>query len=424
MYNHDAEMTMLAGVLRNPDAYWAINTVGLIQDDFIGVEHRRIMRALNEIVEDKKQPDIHLVVEELLASAESSTIEYANRLLGYPASIPQAADSARTVKGLSTGRQLAMAGARIVEIATEARADTDDAMARAESELRRIRDTLPVAERSPDPGEILRRMKSSTRLQSIPIRFIPTLNDISGGLIPGHLWVVGGFSSTGKSAVACNIVSDCIHDRKWVGLVSTEMTQEAYTERLLAIISGVKYHAIRDRVLIGQDATLVADAEKKLSTSSLRIFDTLWKIGDIRMQAQRMKETTGLDVLLVDFLQNVRGSTGDFSFSDLTEITLDLQQMAKDLRITVVAFSQVSNEMAKWDSQGGDSNFYTFKGSGAIRDASDFAIMLKRDRVRQSPILDFHVMKNRWGELRVISTHIDLPTGRIEEITPDMEDDE
>lgn len=423
LFNHEAETFTLAGMLRHPDAYWTINAVGLTHEDFMSSNNRLVMRAVAAVVGEKKQPDLPLVLEEL-TDAPDATYEYAQRLMATPCSVPQAAEYARTVKGLATARRLASTGARIIEIAQEKRADSEEAVALAESALRKVRDELPVPDRSPDPADILRRVRTQGPVSGIPIRFAPSLQEMSGGFIPGHLWVIGGFSSTGKSAVACNIINDCITERRWVGLISTEMTQENYMQRLLALMSGVPFRDVRDRVFIEGQVDGIREAERKLIAAPVRIFDSVYRINDIRLQATKMKETTGLDVLLVDFMQNVRASKGDFSFADMTEITLDLQQMAKDLRITVLAFSQVSNEMAKWDSQGGDDNFYGFKGSGAIKDAADFAIMLKRDRVRQSPILDFHVMKNRHGELRVVSTHIDLPTGRIDEITAVEEEEE
>ena len=413
MSNHEAETLAVAGMLRHPDAYWAINAVGLTAGDFLSTQNRKVMRAVEAVVADKNQPDLVLVVEELMGGADDPS--YAERLMGTPCSVPQATEAARMVKGLSTSRKLISVGAYIIEVAQEKRADSEEAVSLAESELRKVRDELPAPDRSPDPADILRRVRTGGQEPGIPIRFVPALYEMSGGFLPGHLWVIGGFSSTGKSAVACNIIADCIAERRWVGLISTEMTQENYMQRLLSLQSGVPFRDVRDRAFFGDQIEAIGRAERELRPAPVRIFDDVYRISDIRLQATKMRETTGLDVLLVDFMQNVRASKGDFSFSDMTEITLDLQQLAKDLRITVIAFSQVSNEMAKWDSQGGDDNYYGFKGSGAIKDAADFAIMLKRDRVKQSPLLDFHVMKNRHGELRVVTTHIDLPTGRITE---------
>jgi replicative DNA helicase len=161
------------------------------------------------------------------------------------------------------------------------------------------------------------------------------------------------------------------------------------------------------------DTEALKKAEQRLSRANLRIHDTMYTTSAIRSAATRQKETDGLDILFVDFLQNVRGDLGDFSYGDATGTILDLQQLAKDLRICVVTFSQISNEMAKYTE---DNEFYAFKGSGAIKDAADIAVMLKRERQTKSPNLDFHLMKNRDGDLGVIQTAIDLPTGRITEM--------
>lgn len=423
LMNHEAEVGFLAGVLRHPEAYLAINAVGVTSDDLIGRENRIVMEAVERVVAENKVPDQAMTFEEL-RNASAVTETYISKLLVMAPSIPQAAEHATVVKGLSTARKLVVAGQNIIEAARDARSDYETAMGAAESELRKVRDTMPVPDRSPDPADIIRRLRSTGPERGIPIRFLPTLQDLSGGLIPGHLWVVGGFSSVGKSSVAANIMADCMYERRWVGLISTEMTQENYGQRLIALLSGVPFRDVRDRAFLGlEQIESVRMAEQQLGRSSLRIFDNVYRLSDIRLKAKIMKETTGLDVLIVDFLQNVRGSTGDFSFSDLTEITLDLQQLAKDLKCTVIGMSQLSNEMAKYQVENNDENYYAFKGSGAIKDASDFALMLRRDRVKQSTALTITVLKNRHGELKTIPALIDLPTGRIKEVEPEFIDD-
>ena len=426
LLNNEAESLFLAGVLRHPDAYWSLNEVGLTRDDFLGTENRKVMAAISSVVAEKKAPELPFVLEELRGDDNTLTIEYIQRLMSMPCTVAQAIEYSRTVKGLATSRHLTSAGAAIIELAREHRADSETAIAEAESLLRKVRDTMPMPERSPDPADILRRIRQGGPKEFIPVRFSPTIQSLTGGMQPGHLWVIGGFSSTGKSAVAVNILVDVLASGKSAMVVSPEMTQEQYVIRLLSALSMVPQRHIRDRLPMDLEKTAaIAAAEKGLARSSLKVYDYIYRIQDVRSQAQRMQETTGLDVLVIDFIQLLRASTGDFSFGDMTEIILELQQMAKDLRCTVVAFSQVSNEMAKWDSQGGDENFYAFKGSGAIKDAADFAFMLKRDRVRQSPTLDFHLLKNRHGELAVIPHHMDLPTGRItemEEVYDDPED--
>lgn len=202
---------------------------------------------------------------------------------------------------------------------------------------------------------------------------------------------------------------------KWTGIVSTEMTAAQYMIRLVSLFSGVPQLRVRDRVMLSpQDVAQIKAAEEFLSKAPLRVYDSVYRLDAIRSTAMRQKQMLGLDVLLVDFIQNVRGSAGDFAYADFTEVTLDLQQLAKDLECTVIAFSQVSNAQAQMDAQG-EREVYSFKGSGAIKDAADVAIMLRRDRINRSPILEVDVVKHRHGEMGKFNAHMHLETGRIEE---------
>jgi len=380
------------------------------------------MAAIESVRNDNRDPEVALVLEEL-NNASPVSENYTTRLLSFATSTPAAFEAGKIIKGLATARRLVAAGQAIIEVAREQRADSETAMSLAESELRQVRDTLPVPDRSPDPADILRRVRQKTSQYGTSIRFLPSLHNITGGMIPGHLWVVGGASSTGKSAFACNIIRDAIENRRWVGLISTEMTQENYLERMIALMANVPFQEVRNKVIVGHDkAEAIREAESFLSRSPLRVFDTIYRLQDIRLQATVLKETVGLDVLLVDFIQNVRGTTGDYSFSDLTEIALALQEIAKELKCTVVAFSQISNEMLKYQQESNDDNYYAFKGSGAIKDAADLAIMLRRDRIKQSSALTVQVLKNRHGSLLTVPAYLDLPTGNITEAEPEFID--
>lgn len=319
-----------------------------------------------------------------------------------------------------------------MEVAAEYRDDASAAIAEADSLLRRVRDVMPEDEKSADPEDIIRRMRSASPTQTIPIRFSPSLHRLSGGLEPGLIWIIGGFSSTGKSALGVNLIRDVLDVGRWVAVVSTEMPAERYMVRLLSLYSGIPQKIIRDRVTIGfEQADKLRKAEMFVAKAPLRIFDTVYRISDIRSRALQMSETTGLDVLFVDFLQNLRGRHGD-QFKDLTEAVIELQQTAKELGITVIAMSQLSDSFSRQsegigkDNSGmkGEFQWYSFKGSGAIRDAADFGIILMRDRKKRPNALSCIVVKNRDGDAETIEMVMDLPTGAISEYNDNDEDDE
>ncbi len=415
LYAPEAEMLVLVAMLNHPEDYWSINDVGLTPKDFLGPETSKVMKAIVAVVEDKRTPDLPLVLEEVRVSG-GATDDYIIRLASESCSIPKAHEYARTVKSLSVNRNLANVGAKIVDIAQSKRTDYEAALVEADSLLANVKRILPPEARSPEAAAILDRIWNAGDTVSTPIRFSPTVQRISGGLSAGHFWVIGGFSSVGKSAVACNIAFDALAARsKSVAIFSTEMTSEDYMVRMLSLASGVPQRTIKDRVILPfNDVDKLKRVSAKLAAMPFRIDDTSNDLKNIVSKAKRLKETVGLDVMLVDFIQNVN-VTGD-EFSDARATALQLQQLAKDLECNIVAFSQVSNEMAKRDADGGDKNYYSFKGHGAIRDAADLAIMLRRDRLAQSPLLNMTVVKNRHGELADIYCQMELTTGAMQEV--------
>jgi replicative DNA helicase len=413
--NPDAEALVIAALLKYPEEYWSINDVGLLPSDFIGVENQRTLKAIQAVANGKKQPDLPLVLEEIRLLGYDSTPDYAVKLTEQPISVNQSREFVRTVKGLSVARSLANAGTKIIEIARSNRSDYDTAIGEAESALHKVKRILPPEERGTSAADIITRLDTRVDTPAVPIRFSPSLHLWTGGLVPGNFWVIGGFSSVGKSAFCVNMALDVARRRGSIpSIMSLEMTSEQYMLRMLSVLSGVSQRALRQGVTLPMDNLEKLNTAKiNLAKSGLHIDDTVRTIEHIRSRATRQKETVGLDVLFVDFIQNVYVK-GD-EFADARAVALELQNIAKDLSCTVVGFSQVSNEMAKRDADGADRNYYSFKGHGAIRDAADVAIMLRRDRVAQSTALNVQVVKNRHDQLGEFYCNMDLETGAIVE---------
>lgn len=423
LHNNEAEQQIIAATLRNPEQYFEINETGLIPTDFANRDHTKIWQAVFGAIEKKADPAIPLVIELLREKGHESVVDYVTELTTVPCSVTEAAKYAKVVKGLSVARELGMAGARIIDIAQEKRSDYFSAIVEAENTVRAVAEGLPAQERSPSASDILDRLEIVSHEEKIPIHFSPTLNSMTGGLAPGHFWVIGGFSSTGKSAFAANLVLDVLKkpDQK-VAIISAEMTQEQYIIRLLAIKSGVSQQEISSRVTIGiTGREKVLHAREYLAEQDLFIYDNLYRLPQIRTEMQRLKNQKGLDVMVLDYIQNV-SVTGD-EVKDAREVALECQRLAKDLQCTVVAFSQVSNAQARFDIEGGDEDFYSFKGHGAIRDAADVAVMLKRNRTAQSSMLKVDIKKNRHGPISRFYCDFNLQTGRMIESEYVDEDD-
>jgi replicative DNA helicase len=414
VYNNEAEQFLLASILRNPESYWEINHNGLTSRDFANRQHVVIFSAIESAARDKVDPTVPYVIENLRKANKPGAVEYVAELQSVPCSVKQAVDYSTMVKGLAIARRLQNAGAKIIDIASEERSDYHSALAEASNLIRTVEDTLPPDERSPGAGDILRRMDVGIIENKIPITFSDTLQSMTGGFAHGHFWVIGGFSSTGKSAFAANIALDAISAGKKTAIVSAEMTQEQYMVRMLAIESGISQMDIQNRVTIGiPEHEAMVSAKQKLADAPLYIYDNLYRMPQIRTELQRQKNQQGLDVLILDYIQNV-SVTGD-EVADAREVALECQRIAKDLDCAVIAFSQLSNAQAKYELDGGDDNYYSLKGHGAIRDAADVILTLHRDRVAKSSALRVKFRKNRHGPMSDFTCHFNLENGRIEE---------
>lgn len=419
VYNNEAEQLLLAAILRNPESYFDINAADLTSHDFVNRDHRYIFSGVLDAVDKRTDPTVPYIVEYLKSNDKSSTVDYVVSLNSVPCSIEQGVSYAKVVKSLSVSRKLGSVGAKIIDLSAEKRTDYDTAISEAEKMLRDLTTHLPRNERSPRAEDILKVIENAQEYASIPIEFSDTLQSMTGGMRPGHFWVVGGFSSTGKSAFASNVVVDALTGGNTVAIISAEMTQEQYVMRMLSILSGVPLRDIQSRVTIGLDShSMLVQAKQTLSRSKLYVYDNLYRMPKIRTEMTRLDSQQGLDLLVLDYIQNV-SVTGD-EVSDAREVALECQRIAKDLSCTVLAFSQLSNAQAQYEISGGDDNYYSLKGHGSIRDAADVVLTLHRDRAHQSSLLKVKFRKNRHGPISDFVCRFNLDTGLIEEIPFDM----
>jgi replicative DNA helicase len=415
-HNIDAETAVLGSILIDRDAI--VEIAGMLKpDDFYRPAHGRIYQAMLYLSDHKSQIDIVTVAEELERNGDLESIGGASYLSMLGNDTPTAVhvvQYATIVQRKAVLRNMIQAAGKIAAIGYEDGANLEDALDRADVELKRVQATLPQTVKQPDPANIIARMKN-VQLKSIPTRW-PGLNNFTMGYMPGQFWVVGGFTSTGKSAFAVNAVADVIKAGGTVMIASTEMTQEQYMLRLISLTSGVPQRVIRRGGMTTEQYAAFSLAVDYWKDQKLRIYDDLYNLQRIRRMARKTREQLGgLDLLVVDFMQNINESGEEVK--EMTKNALTLQAYAKELDCTVLGLSQVSNAQAMAQNESGVGTYYAFKGSGAIAHAADVAIMLDRNNKTDPTTLWMHVVKNRHDEMGTIACRLDLPTGGISQMT-------
>lgn len=228
---------------------------------------------------------------------------------------------------------------------------------------------------------------------------------------PGHLWVIGAWTSVGKSAMMIEAVNrfHSEHPLGQVAIFSTEMTEEQNVARLLANRTGVNANVILSGKMLENHAVAVEAQKQVVSGRNLHIYDKLRDVDDIMAQCRKLAHSGGVDVVWIDFIQNLTRPGAKSQYEMFSQIAKDLQALAHDLRCTVICLSQLPNQAGREDT-----GILEFKGAGEIAAACDIGVLMKRAKEDNTEIL-FDVRKNRHGKtVKLIMQFVDGWTRIIE----------
>src|SRR5439155_16817694 len=183
------------------------------------------------------------------------------------------------------------------------------------------------------------------KITCIPTAF-SDLHEKTAGLQSSDLIIVAGRPSTGKTSLALGVaLHAALHPRQYkVAVFSLEMSKEQLCMRLLSSDGKLDMHRIRTGQLQREDWTSLTRSAGRLSESRIYIDDTPGITAlEMRAKIRRQKAETGLDLVVVDYLQLMSGS-GDVENrqQEISDISRSLKSLAKELEIPIVALSQLS----------------------------------------------------------------------------------
>ncbi len=213
-----------------------------------------------------------------------------------------------------------------------------------------------------------------------------------GGLHSSDLLILAGRPSMGKTSLATNIAynvaktyrrgtlpdgSEGAVEGGVVGFFSLEMSAEQLAGRILAEASEISSHKIRQGDMTEEEFRRFVEAAKQLESCPLYIDDTAAiPIAQLAARARRLKRTHGLDLLVVDYLQLVRG-TSDNRVQEIGEISMGLKAIAKELNIPVLALSQLSRMVESREDK--RPQLSDLRESGSIEQDADVVMFVFRE---------------------------------------------
>lgn len=400
-HNVEAEQGLLGALLVDNRTYEKIGDLLRAEHFFLPV-HQRIFNAIAQFV-DRGQTASPVTLKGYFDKDEDlgdlGGGAYLADLAGSIISVINARDYAQTIYELFMRRELVSLGEDMVNDAHEQRLDSaaSDTIENAESRL------FALAESGESGGGFVSLRDSVLVSIEIAEKAFKTKGHVTGyttglrdmdkqlgGFHNSDLLILAGRPSMGKTALATNIAYNTARtyaetggkEGARVGFFSLEMSSDQLATRILADAANISGHAIKQGDIKQEDFQNFVKASQKLSQVPLHIDDTpALSIGAVRTRARRLKRQHGLDMLIVDYLQLLRGSGSRQSESnrvqEVSEITRGLKAIAKELNIPVLALSQLSRAVEQREDK--RPMLSDLRESGSIEQDADVVMFVYRE---------------------------------------------
>jgi replicative DNA helicase len=384
----DAERMVLGAMMLDREAIGRGIEI-LDEDAFYRRSHKRIYQALISLYDKGEAVDIITVSNELDTRGwieEVGGLSYLSGLIAEVGTAAHVGYHARIVLEKATLRRLITAAGLIMSDAYEQRLPSSEVLDKAEESIFAIAD-----QRDKKAFTSLREMMKPTfegieeqARRKNPITGVETgfadLDTCTSGFQPSDLIIVAGRPSMGKTAFCLNVAENAaLKFGRPVAIFSLEMSKEQLIRRLLSSQSRVSGQRLRTGFLRDSDWPALAAAANRLSAAPIYIDDSPSPtVLEMRAKARRLKSEVDLGMIIIDYLQLVRGS-GDVENrqQEISQISRSLKALAKELKLPVVALSQLSRAV---ESRGGDKRpmLSDLRESGAIEQDADVVMFVYR----------------------------------------------
>ena len=353
---HDlvAEQSVLGAIFINPEKLITVREF-IEADDFYKYSHRVIFKAMVTLSDRNDAIDATTVRTILDDQDDLQNIGGISYLVDLVNSVPTSANAEYYAKIVAEKAMLRRIINRLTETvnqAYEGATESDEIIANAEKAL------VDVSEHSNRSGfrkisEVLdvnfntleMRSQQTSDVTGLPTGF-RDLDKITTGLHPDQLIILAARPAVGKTAFVLNIAQNVgTKQNKAVAVFSLEMGAESLVDRMLAAEGMIDSHALRTGQLTEQDWNNVMIAQGALAEAPIYIDDTPGiKITEIRARSRKLSQEVegGLGLIVIDYLQLITGTRPENRQQEVSDISRQLKILAKELKVPVIALSQLS----------------------------------------------------------------------------------
>ena len=414
--NLEAEMAVLGSMLIDEEAI-GVAVEFLDRDSFYNTSHQKVFEAVIDLYNANKAVDLITLTDELKRRRILDELGGVSFLTALVNTVPTAANISHyvsIVKEKSILRTLINNATRIITMGYESEGKIDEVVDEAEKLI------FEISERKTTSGyfhlkEIIKNSietidklyQKKTHVTGVETGFVD-FDRKTAGLHASDFIVIAGRPSMGKSAFALGIAEYAgVVSKIPTVIFSLEMSKEQLVQRMLCAHAKVDAQKVRTGYLAASDWPRLTAAAGKLSEAPIFIDDTPGiSVMELRAKARRLKSQQNIQLIILDYLQLMRGSPGSESRQqEISEISRSLKALARELNVPLVAISQLSRAVeSRVDHR---PQLSDLRESGAIEQDADVVALILREEyynpdTSDKGIAEVNIAKQRNGPVGVI----------------------
>jgi len=384
----EAEQAVLGALLIDNDALHKVVDV-VHEEDFYREAHRTLFRAMVDLSGRGEAIDLVTLTDHLKAQDRLERVGGAAYVAQLTELIPTAANvrhHAEIVRRKAVSRNLIHAATEIAERGYQDAERVEDLLDFAERSVfaisqRQVRaDFVPVKEILKDSFAVIERLyERQEMVTGVPTSFA-RLDELTAGFQPSDLIILAGRPSMGKTALALTTAQHVgINHHEPVAVFSLEMSKEQLLTRMLCSEARVDSSKLRTGRFAKSDWPKLTNAAGRLTEARIFIDDTpAMTVLEMRAKARRLKaDHNGLALIIVDYLQLMRGRSSDSREQEISDISRSLKALAKELNVPVLACSQLSRAVESRNDK--RPLLSDLRESGAIEQDADVVMFIYRE---------------------------------------------
>ncbi len=414
----EAEQAVLGAVLSDPKALAELADM-LKPEDFYRDAHRVVFRAMLDLFDAGEVIDMITLVETLKKGNRLDSaggITYVTTLANCVPTAANAAAHAKIVREKAAKRKLINMAAQVVQMGFEDEEDVSVIVERTGTMLIDVSsEHQPTAFAEPKSlaAKVLDRFaqfaEAKGRIFGLATGF-PDFDRVTGGLQVPDFILLAARPSMGKTALAVNMAVYVAMSKRNVALFSLEMSKEQLMQRIICGEAELPYEKVKGGIMNEDDWKRAIGAANEVAAVPLHIDDTgALSVSEVKGRCRRLKAEKGLDLVVIDYLQLMRGdsgNSGDNRQQEISEISRGLKALAKDLSVPVIALSQLSREVEKRANK--RPMLSDLRESGSLEQDADIVGFLYRDDYYNPETENKNITE------LILAKHRNGPTGTIE----------